>query len=121
MILIDTDVLIDLMKGKAEIPGEPLAITTITLYEFLRGTEKIDEVARILRDNFAILGESVESIQISARIWRNLKKNGKPIQDADIIIAGIAIALKIPLWTRNRKHYERLENYGLKLYEEAKE
>ena len=56
MILIDTDVLIDLMKGKAEIPEEPLAITTITFCEFLRGTEKINEVARILRDNFVILG-----------------------------------------------------------------
>jgi len=116
MILVDTDVLIDLTKGEAELPEEPLAITTITLYEFLRGTEKIDEVARILTDNFAILGESVESIEISARIWRDLRKSGDIIQDADIIIAGIAIAHKIPLWTRNRKHYERLRRYGLKLY-----
>jgi tRNA(fMet)-specific endonuclease VapC len=116
MILIDTDVLIEMTKENIELPKEPLAITTITLYEFLHGAKDIDAAARIRERDFAILSETPESIRISAKIWQNLKKEGKIVADADLVIAGIAIANKIPLWTNNRRHFERFERYGLELY-----
>ncbi len=118
MIIVDTNVLIELMKDTEEIPEEPLAITTITLYEFLRGARDVDTAASILTENFVVLSETPESIKISAKIWQDLKKGGAIIPDADIVIAGIAIANRLPLWTRNRKHFERFRKYGLILYEE---
>jgi predicted nucleic acid-binding protein len=117
MIVVDTDVLIELMKGAEDIPEEPLAITTITLYEFLRGARDVDTAASILTENFVVLTETPESIKLSARIWQDLKKEGAIVPDADIIIAGIAIANRLPLWTSNRKHFERFRRYGLVLYE----
>ena len=118
MIVVDTDVLIELMKGAEDLPEEPMAITTITLYEFLRGARDMDTAASILTENFVVLTETPESIKISARIWQDLKKEGAIVPDADIIIAGIAIANRLPLWTRNRKHFERFRRYGLIPYEE---
>ncbi|MDN5358171.1 MAG: hypothetical protein PWP76_14 [Candidatus Diapherotrites archaeon] len=117
MILIDTDVLIEMIKGHVEPPREPLAITTITLYEFLRGAKDVGAAAEILERDFVILQETPQSIRISARIWQDLKKEGNIVADADIIIAGISIANKVPIWTNNRKHFQQFERYGLKLYD----
>lgn len=40
-VLVDTDVLIDFVKGHTDLPEEQVFITEITLYEFIRGTQDI--------------------------------------------------------------------------------
>ncbi|ADT85057.1 hypothetical protein TERMP_02083 [Thermococcus barophilus MP] len=45
-----------------------------------------------------------------------MKRNGELIEDADLLIAATAIAKGYTLWTRNIKHFERLEKFGLRLF-----
>lgn len=40
----------------------------------------------------------------------------RKIDDRDLLIGATAIALNMHLYTRNKKHYSRLQKYGLKLY-----
>jgi predicted nucleic acid-binding protein len=49
-ILVDTDILIDYVKGATDLPKEPLFITEITLYEFIRGTKDISKAKRLLEE-----------------------------------------------------------------------
>gem|GEM_PF-3590547 len=39
-VLIDTDILIEYIKGRLELPKLPIYISEITLYEYIRGTNK---------------------------------------------------------------------------------
>lgn len=39
-ILIDTDILIDYVKGRQELPDIRIFISEVTLYEFIRGTKE---------------------------------------------------------------------------------
>jgi tRNA(fMet)-specific endonuclease VapC len=50
---------------------------------------------------------------LSAFIYNDLKKAGKLIGIPDILIAGVCMARKQPLLTRNRDHFSRIS--GLKL------
>ena len=50
------------------------------------------------------------SAQISAEIYANLRKKGKPLDDIDILIAGIAVSNNFTLITHNTKHFERIDN-----------
>ena len=49
----------------------------------------------------------------AAGVRRQLEQTGQPIGMADRLIAGIALAQDATLYTRNRKHFERLP--GLRL------
>jgi len=62
---------------------------------------------------FARLNEVVplteKSTAISAEIHAGLRKEGKPIDDIDILIAGSAISRKLVLITHNEDHFRRVE------------
>jgi len=51
-------------------------------------------------------------------LYRALKRSGELIEDADLLIAATAIVKGYTLWTKNLKHFERLEKFGLKLLRE---
>ena len=50
-----------------------------------------------------------QSVAISADIYANLRRKGSPIDDIDILIAGVAIANDLVLTTRNEQHFGRIE------------
>jgi len=54
-ILIDTDILIDFVKGKQELPNIRVFISEVTLYEFIRGTKDIPEAKSLIEEGFSIL------------------------------------------------------------------
>jgi tRNA(fMet)-specific endonuclease VapC len=49
----------------------------------------------------------------AAQVYANLRQRGKLISDADILIAGIALAGDYVLVTQNLKHFKRVT--GLKV------
>lgn len=49
------------------------------------------------------------SCQLASDIYANLRGQGRPIDDMDILIASIAIENGLVLVTHNRKHFERIE------------
>lgn len=113
-VCLDTDILIEFLKGKREI-GEVISkydefyISVISVYEFMRGAdeEKTKEMNSLDLDyNVAILASA---------IYKKLHKSGDLISDNDILIAASCILKDIPLLTLNKKHFERLKRFGLKL------
>ena len=47
---MDTDVLIEHVKGNLELPYPQIFITEVTLYEFIRGTKDIERAKKILEE-----------------------------------------------------------------------
>jgi len=115
MIILDTDVLIEVIKRGVE-PGD-WAISIITLIEFLRGVSpgKVGAVKDRLERAFTVIPLTNEVVETYCRLYRKLKERGELIPDADLLIAATSIALKAPLATLNVKHFGRLEREGLEL------
>ncbi len=55
-----------------------------------------------------VLPVTEQSVKISAEIYAELRKEGKPLDDIDILIAGIAVTDNLELVTHNRSHFERI-------------
>jgi len=118
MKIIDSDVLIDLIKEDKFKEVENNAITIITLLEFLRGIEKEEERKawkKNIENLMKILNIDNKAILIYTKIYRELRREGKILPDADLLQAAIAIANNLVFCTRNVKHFQRLEKFGLKL------
>ena len=113
--MIDTDILIDYVKGRQELPDIRIFISEVTLYEFIRGTKDIPEAKKLIEEGFIIPYHNNQIIRKASEIWVSTKKTGEMIDDRDILIAAVAITKQIPLFTRNVKHYERLNKFGLNL------
>jgi len=113
--MIDTDVLIDAERGVLELPEARCAISVITLYEFCRGKEDPAEAKRVLEEGFKVIPLTNPVLETAAEIWREFRRSGEPIDERDLLIGATAIAEGLPLMTRNRRHYERLERFGLRL------
>jgi len=68
-------------------------------------------------DLFSVLPLDTKALDISADIYQNLRRQGTPLEDADILIAGTAIANDAVLVTHNLKHFERIENLRLESWQ----
>jgi len=51
----------------------------------------------------------------ASEIYASLKKKGKLIDERDLMIGAICISNNLPLATLNKKHFNRLKQYGLKM------
>ncbi len=115
-ILIDTDYLIEYVKGRRELPPSPIYyISEVTIYEFIRGTKDVRQAKKMIEEMFSILWVDNEILELSARIWIDLRKRGEILDDRDIVIGSTSIAKEVSLLTLNRKHFEKLKRYGLEL------
>lgn len=118
MIVADTDVLIDALRGRepargriaAAIEGGELATTAVTLFELLSGAGEVGErdSVGLLLAALAILPFDAAAGEAAATARRTLEAAGQGIGMADYQIAGICIARSTPLLTRNRQHFERV-------------
>ncbi len=112
-ILLDTDIVIQMLREGRYEPG---GISTITLIEILRGIreEKQGEVKRLLEESFDLYPIDNRVIETYCKLYNTLKERGEPIPDADLLIAATALANDLTLKTRNH-HFERLKELGLKI------
>jgi tRNA(fMet)-specific endonuclease VapC len=123
VIAADSDVLIDALRGKepvrtriAEaIQSRLLATTAITFFELLSGASSPREQKKVetLLAVVPVLPVDQGSAILAAEIRRGLERRGRGIGFADYLIAGICLSRSIPLMTRNRDHFGRIE--GLEL------
>jgi tRNA(fMet)-specific endonuclease VapC len=119
LILLDTSILIDYFrkpnKKKTILvelinKGYTFSISTITKFEIYTGaTENQLEFWNTLFKNFKIFSFDEKSADIASKLNTELKKKRKQIDIADLFIASIAIAQKIPIATSNKKHFERID------------
>ncbi len=94
MNLFDTDVVIDSIQKRKATPG---AISVITLLEVLRGVDegRRSRVKELLERNYAVRGIDNDVILLTCRLYNQLRRDGEPINEADLIIAATAMALAV--------------------------
>lgn len=129
MIILDTDVLSALMDNVPDQsvvqwldrqPAESIWITTVTLFEVHLGIGKLPAGRRRgdLQSSFAkLLEEFLESRVLdfdsaaaveAAALAAVRDRKGRPIDARDTFIAGIALARRATLATRNVRHFKDL-------------
>lgn len=123
MIVADTDVLIDYLRGRGdaarrvaiELRSRHFATTAITAFELRSGVRTAREATAVetLLAAMTILPLGAEEALQAAESRREVESKGLPIGMADYLIAGVCLATDAILLTRNRKHFERVP--GLKL------
>ncbi|MBS3080510.1 type II toxin-antitoxin system VapC family toxin [Candidatus Pacearchaeota archaeon] len=126
-LLIDTDVLVDLLRNKYEIINWfkdnndkfKFATTIINIFELYTGAyrsnnedKEIKNVQDII-DRFIIFNLSLESVEEAGKQRARLEKQGHPLESRDIFIGSIAVTHNLPLKTNNKKHFERIEGLNL--------
>jgi tRNA(fMet)-specific endonuclease VapC len=127
MIFLDTDILSYFFCGNLAIRdrlhdyiknGGQAALTAINVYEILKGLKYRNDAskgklfAEFLRyiTVFTIDGPTIDE---AANIYADLRKNGRPIGDADVLIAAIVISNNGMLVSNNTKHYQHIKNLHL--------
>ncbi len=128
MYCLDTDVLIDYLRGDEKTiaklsqlytHGVGLFTTFINLCELYRGVyaskNKDKEEADINTLIYTIkpLEMDQHSCIFFGKEWARLGKIGKSTQILDLMIASVAVVNNLTLLTRNKKHYENI--VGLKV------
>ena len=129
MIILDTNVLSALMQQPSnpeviawldDQPAESIWITSITLFEARYGLNLLPEGQRkaTLQERFeALLSEDFENRVLlldanaateAAALAASRKARGRPVDMRDTFIAGIAMARRATLATRNVRHFEDL-------------
>ena len=123
-IHLDTDVLIDLIERydleyiERLMVRHELKISSIVYYEFCIGVYRVGKIylKNIIENYLEIIPFSGDIADKAAEIQAQLMREGKPMDHRDIIIGVTAIMNNAELWTKNLKHFERLREYGLKVY-----
>jgi predicted nucleic acid-binding protein len=122
VILLDTSVVIDGMTGDRRLlpeltrllkQGEKLVLSTMVLYEWLRGPRLPVELAMqesMLPSEAALPFEPADA-RISAELYRSAPRARS--REIDLAIAACAIRHKAELWTLNRADFAGIP--GLRL------
>ena len=114
MIHLDTSILIDALAGpqrsapalrRAIDGGERLALSTIALYEWLRGPRRREELElqELLLPREAALPFDVQAAVVAADLYRKVR--GARGREIDLAIAACAIIHASALWTLNSRDY----------------
>ena len=125
MIVLDTDVLIEIFDKKSEKGDkalkkileseEDISITAINLHEILYGLRKYAKpVKEVLQ--LPVLGYTKEDASLSARIELETESRGIPVRRMEAMAAAITINKGASLYTLNVKHFQPLKALGLKLF-----
>lgn len=124
MIIADSDVLIDFLRGKAsaerierELRKGRVCTTVITAFELWAGAKQQNQMrsVEILLLALPIINLDSQSAKRAGELKASLEQKGITLGMADSLIAGICLENKAKLFTRNYRHFSQVE--GLKLLE----
>lgn len=104
-VLLGTDTLSYFLKGVPEVVAkaeaysadfDEIGISIISFYEIIRGLKAKDaqkqlEVFLEFAKENHVYPLTENSVQLSAQLFSELRKAGTPVDDLDLLIAGIAI------------------------------
>ena len=130
MICLDTNVVIDLLKGpqspvrtKCEAAleaGFPVAVSTVVLFELWYGAWKSSrqegnamKISELLASPIRVLDFQTEDADEAGKIRATLKRTGTPIGPYDVLIAAQARRRDALLVTANTREFARVP--GLQL------
>lgn len=123
--LFDTDILSDLLRRApqpalvrrlAATPPDEQATSSITLGELLYGAHRlgdrsaalVERIEATLLPNLAVLPFDAEAARAYGGLRAALEQAGRPIGDADMRIASIALARGMVVVTANTRHFARV-------------
>lgn len=117
MILVDTDVLIEIFDKNSKIgedclkkieeDGEDIALTSLNLHEILYGLHKYAENLKIEKiKTLDIIDFTKDDAILSANLEIGAEKKGNKIPRFDTMIAAVAINRGFKLFTNNKKHFK---------------
>ena len=123
MIIVDTDILIEILDkrsllgetalNKIKESTEPFSITSITLHELLYGQiKKSKDTNDVLK--LPVLSYTKEDAELSASLEARAESKGRRVSRTDSMIAAIAINYGAKLYTNNIKDFRNFE--GLELF-----
>lgn len=123
MIVADTDVLIDFLRGAQpmadriaiELGTGSFATTVVSAFE-LRSGARSDRQRQAVGDLLAalrVLPLGSAEAETAAAIRLDLEARGEGIGMGDYLIAGICVSRRAILLTRNRQHFERIGELSL--------
>lgn len=103
-LLIDTDVLIDHLRGTRRLPAEVghAAISVVTRCELFAGTDEPELLRRFLAP-MTQLPVDAAIAELAGRTRRETQ-----IATPDALVAATALIHRLPLMTRNRRHFARV-------------
>ncbi len=121
--LVDTDILSMYFRGNEQVVENveqyiaefgKVSLSIITYYEVVSGLSFRDakkQLASFLAfaEKHTVLLLTEEAATMAANLYAALRKQGQPIDDIDLLIAGIALFNGLVLSTNNEKHFERIE------------
>ncbi len=89
-------------------------LSIITYYEILSGLKHRDAEKQLqsflaFANQNTILNLTEHSVTTSAEIYAELRKEGEPIDDIDLLIAGIALSHDLMIATNNESHFNRIK------------
>lgn len=124
--LVDTDTIIDALKGLAvaratldRLSRDGVAVGIVSLGELYEGAfGSADPIAaqrtiRLFVAGFAMLTLTDEIVLTFGRTRAMLRRRGRLIPDFDLLIAATALATGLTLVTRNRRHFARIPDLQL--------
>lgn len=124
--LIDTDQVIDFLKGKPETTAKlgelfhkGMAISSITLcelYDGVYGSKYKDEHIKNLNsflEFVTVLDVNDKISEVFGKQRAKLRKIGNLIDNFDLLIASTCLCYELTLLTGNLRHFQRIE--GLKI------
>jgi len=128
--LVDTDWIIDHLKGKndnvkkklKEFRSSGIAVSIISLaelYEGIHGSRNPEQTQNELENllsQFSILGIDQEICKIFGKQRTKLRTKGQIIDNFDLLIASTAIHNKLTILSNNRKHFERIRRVKYYFY-----
>ncbi len=123
MIVADSDVLIDGLRGRRpmvdrialELNKAALATTVVNCFEILSGAKDEPERKKVekLLAALTILPVDEGAARRAAEVRRHLESRGLGIGMADYLIAGVCLQRDFALLTHNREHFERVSGLAL--------
>ena len=119
-LLVDTNVLIDFSKGQSQLLGKyltaeewQLVINPVIVAEFLNDKWLISRSKQKKAEEFISLFKCVGINKEEGIKTGELIRSGQVDYLGDALIAATCLTEKIPLLTRNQKHFKKVK--GLKL------
>lgn len=131
MFLLDTNIIIGVLREKSEIVtnyvniakrANPIFITVYTIAELYNGILNIQKEVKIESEmkilelilnsyerQGKVLSLNINQAKIFAKLKYNLKKQGTPIPIVDLLIGAIALENGFILITTDKSHFKNLE------------
>jgi tRNA(fMet)-specific endonuclease VapC len=127
MIFLDSDILSYYFSGNIKIQDkiietvkskEPIALTAVNVYETLKGFRwrnnvKKERMFKEFLETVPVFTIDDNTVLQAADIYADLRRNGKTVGDADILIAAIIINHHGKFISNNTKHYENIKGLNL--------